>query len=185
MAFAMVNFSDLQLVENYLAGDEEFLKLLIERYTNSIFAFVCRYVKDEDIAEDVVQDVFIKMWKHLDSFDRTKNFKVWLYSIAKNTALDFLKKRRLLSFSAISEDEVFDVKDLSPLPNEILRKADEGKILKAALEKLPSLYREILLLYYKDDFNFREIAEVTRKPINTVKSIHFRAMKMLKKLLSK
>lgn len=181
----MNDFSDLQLVEKYLAGDEEALRFLIERYTNKIFTFVCRYVKDEDIAEDVVQDVFIKMWKNLESFDQEKNFKVWLYSIAKNTALDFLKKKKLVSFSTMAEDEIFDVKDLNPLPNEVLRQADESKILMAALKKLPSLYREILLLYYKDEFNFREIAEVTGKPLNTVKSIHFRAMKMLKKLLKK
>ncbi|MCX6735175.1 MAG: RNA polymerase sigma factor [Candidatus Peregrinibacteria bacterium] len=181
----MNDFSDLQLVENYIAGDEEALRLLIERYTNVIFAFVSRYVKDDDVAADVVQDVFIKMWKNLESFDRGKNFRVWLYSIAKNTALDFLKKRKLLNFSAISEDEVFDVEDVSPLPNEILKKADEGAILNEALKQLPSLYREILLLYYKDDFNFREISEVTGKPLNTVKSIHLRAMKMLRKILKK
>jgi len=181
----MSGIQDLQLVDDYLAGDDESLRVLIERYTNLIFAFVSRYVRDEDSVEDVVQEVFIKMWKNLGNFDRTKSFKVWLYVIAKNTALDFLKKKRIINFSTVDDEKIFEIEDVRPLPDEILHSTNEAHILKTALKKLPANYSEILLFYYRDGFNFREISELIGKPLNTVKSLHFRALKMLKKLLSK
>jgi len=174
--------SDSQLVVDYLKGDEKSLEVLIKRYLKPIFSFVFRFTGNIHDAEDITQEVFVKVWWNLKKFDRQKSFKTWVFSIAKNTAIDFLKKRRTQVFS---ETEIETVVDPTPLPQELLEKAEAGELLKSALNKLELKYRMVLLLYYNDHFNFREIAEILDEPLNTIKSRHRRALLMLRKLLEK
>ena len=130
----MRNFSDEELVAEYLRGDNDALRLLIERYLKSIYGFVFRYVNNPENAEDIVQDVFIKTWKNLKKFNRKKNFKTWLFTIAKNTALDALKKKKPIVFSALEEDEndggfSETLIDPAPLPHEIFEMKELSEIL--------------------------------------------------------
>jgi len=93
----MIETNDSQLVQKYLSGDEESLKLLIRNYLKPVFSFVYHFVNNPAEAEDIAQDVFVKMWKNLKKFDQQKKFKTWLFAIAKNTALDYLKKKKFLA----------------------------------------------------------------------------------------
>jgi len=178
---------DKELVKKYLEfDDEEALQILIKRYLQPIYNFVHSSIRDPEQAEDITQDVFIKAWAHLKSFDDSKNFKVWIYTIAKHSVYDFLRKKKSIPFSFLEkENEVYEVVDVEPLPDKILRDADSGKKLDAALVKLPVNYRELVILYYQNGFNFREIAEILKTSVNTVKSRHLRAVGMLKKILKK
>jgi len=167
-----------------LSGDEEAFRALVEKYLHPIYNFVHFYVYDDHAAEDVTQDIFVKVWKHMKKFDANKSFKIWVYAIAKNTSFDYLKKKRMLNFSALERDEnIYDIKDILPLPPEILKLKDIGEVLSRALQRLPDKYREILILYYRNDFNFREISEFFHEPVNTVKSRHRRALALLRKVL--
>jgi RNA polymerase sigma-70 factor (ECF subfamily) len=177
----MIN-SDEQLVGDYLKGDEKSLEILIKRYLGPIYGFVFRFVGNREDAEEIAQEVFVKVWRNLKKFNRSKSFKTWIFSIAKNTAVDFLRKRRVQVFS---ETEIETVVDPAPLPQELLEKAEMVKLLEPALNKLERKYRMVLLLYYNDHFNFREIAEILDEPLNTIKSRHKRALIILKKLLLK
>ncbi|MCX6813734.1 MAG: sigma-70 family RNA polymerase sigma factor [Candidatus Azambacteria bacterium] len=106
----MKNFTDEQLVKNYFKGDEKSLEELIRRYLPLIYNFSRRYAGDPDNAADITQEVFVKVWKNLKKFNTSKNFRVWLFTIAKNTALDWLKKKNALPFSLLKEyqkDEEF------------------------------------------------------------------------------
>jgi RNA polymerase sigma-70 factor (ECF subfamily) len=174
--------SDNQLVANYLKGDEKSLEVLIRRYLGPIYGFVFRFTGNIYDAEDITQEIFVKVWRNLKKFDQQKSFKTWIFSIAKNTAIDFLRKRRTQVFS---ETEIETVVDPAPLPQELLEKAEAGKLLESVLNKLELKYRMVLLLYYNDHFNFREIAEILGEPLNTIKSRHRRALLMLRKLLEK
>ncbi|MDD5043162.1 MAG: RNA polymerase sigma factor [Patescibacteria group bacterium] len=185
----MLEISDEKLVSQYLKGDEKSLEVLIQRYLKPIYGFVYYYAGTASDAEDITQDVFVKAWKHIKKFDQRKSFKTWIFSIAKNTAIDFLKKKKALLFSELSDEadsnSILDtLVDPAPLPDEILERADIEQMLARAMDKLPAKYRAVLFLYYKDGFNFREIAAVLGEPLNTVKSRQRRALLALKKILT-
>jgi len=175
-----MSLSDEQLIVDYLKGDEKSLEILIERYLKPIYGFVYRYANNSQEAEDITQEVFVRMWRNLKRFKSGKKFSTWIFAIAKNAAIDFLRKKKFIPF----EDELIEtLADQGPLPEEILQKAQDAKILNAAVKKLPINYQAILFLYYNDHFNFREIAEILQEPLNTAKSRHRRGLILLKKEL--
>jgi len=170
----MTKKDDAQLVGQYLDGDEKSLEILIKRYLKPIFSFVYKYVGNNQEAEDITQDVFVKVWRNLKKFDKNKKFKTWIFSIAKNTSIDWLKKKRAIPMVELPEllkDERNTIKD------------DLINGFEIMIKNLSPQHREVLTLYYDNDFNFREIAENLGQPLNTVKSRHRRAILQLKKLL--
>jgi RNA polymerase sigma-70 factor (ECF subfamily) len=183
-----VNRSDQQLVSDYLSGDEKLLEVLFGRYLKPIYSFIYRYVGGGQDAEDVTQEAFVKAWRNLKKFDQKKSFKTWIFSIAKNAAIDFLKKKKAIPFSEFENEEGENIitetlSDPSPLPHELLEKAGIAEMLNATMEKLSPKYRMVLFLRYNDHFTFREIAEIFGESVNTVKSRHQRALVKLREIL--
>ncbi len=187
---------DTEFVADYLAGDEESFRVLVRAYLKPIYSFVYRYVGSAQDAEDVTQEVFVKVWKNLDSFDQQRSFKTWIFTIAKNASIDFLKKSRSASggkktvpFSQFENNAgenslTSTLTDSTPLPDELMERASVAQILSSAMEKLSPQYRMVLFLRYNDHFTFREIAQSLEEPLHTVKSRHRRALIILKKLLA-
>lgn len=231
----MQNHSDIQLIADYLAGDKKSLEVLVGRYLKPLYSFTYRYAGNAQDAEDITQETFVKVWRHLNpvrsplrscpvkgtfsngvnigrrlwrltsngvkrpalsriysgaGFNPKKgSFKTWVFAIAKNTAIDFLKKKKMIPFSEFENKEGENVitetlADSSPLPQELLERAEVAQMLSSAMDKLFPKYRMVLFLRYNDHFNFREIAESLGESLDTVKSRHRRALVMLKKLLS-
>lgn len=185
----MLDHTDEQLIANYLSGDEQSLELLVKHFLKPIYGFVYRYIGSVQEAEDATQDVFIKVWRNFKKFDRQKSFKTWIFSIAKNTAIDYLKKKKNVPFSFLLNDGennlTLTLADPAPLSSELFDRQNLRDTLAKAMDKLALPYRMVLFLRYNDHFNFREIAESLDEPLNTVKSRHRRAMIMLKNLLDK
>ncbi|MFA6999588.1 MAG: sigma-70 family RNA polymerase sigma factor [Candidatus Paceibacterota bacterium] len=173
---------DQILIQKYLNGDEDSLRMLIDKYTSSIYNFISRFIKDAQ-RDDIVQEIFIKVWKKLESFDAEKSqFKTWLFVIARNTITDYLRKRKIILFSSLDkEEENFgeNIEDEIILPDEALQKLQDKELLDKVLNELKEEYRAVLLLHYQEDMSFKEIGEVLGKPMNTVKSYHQRALKVL------
>ncbi len=185
----MSEFSDSQLVSQYLKGDKKALEVLIARYLKPVYGFIYTLTGETSEAEDLTQEVFIKMWKHLKSFKPDHNFKTWLFTIAKNTAIDYLRKKKAIPFSQFENEEgenllMETLADNSPLPDKIFEQADLANLLNTAIDKLPARYKQILFLYFNEHFTFQEIAEIMNESINTVKSRQRRALISLKKLLT-
>lgn len=184
----MKTCTDEQLVTNYLKGDEKALEILIKRYLKPVYSFVYRCIGDTQEVEDITQQVFLKVWRNLKKFKQEYKVKTWIFAIAKNTCLDWQKKKRTVPFSVLdNEEEGFSfaetIKDPAPLPNELLEKQDIITTLNKALESLSPKYRMVLLLRYNEHFTFREIAELLGESINTIKSRHRRGIALLKKFL--
>jgi RNA polymerase sigma-70 factor (ECF subfamily) len=181
--------TDWELVEAFLAGNEDSFAVLVERHISMTYKFTYRYLGNADDTNDVVQEVFIKAWKYLKRFDVDRNFKTWLLTIAKNTALDFIKKKKPLLFSKIEEGDGDLDAFLAPylesadLPDEMLSKKDTREHLESVLNELAPSYRTVLTLRYNEHLKFREIAEVLQEPIDTVKSKHRRGLILLRKAL--
>ncbi|MDP2967508.1 MAG: sigma-70 family RNA polymerase sigma factor [bacterium] len=165
----MANDGDKILIEKYFQGDEKSLEILIQNYLKPVYSFVYRYIGNAGDAEDITQEAFVKAWRHLKRFDRNKSFKTWIFSIAKNTSLDFLKKSRsalggkkTIPFSELENEErentfAETLIDPSPLPQEILERQDVSQVLNRLMEKLSPNYRMVLFLRYNDHFTPLEV----------------------------
>ncbi len=181
---------DLGLITYSLRGDDAAFRRLLERHLSSVHAFVFQIVRDRVMADDIVQETFIKVWTHLARFDKTRSFKTWLFIIAKRTAFDFCKKNnRTVPFSSFADEEgktgFEEMDDESMLPDELLERKDIAVSVDRALGSLPESSRSILILAYKEDFSLREIADILGESYNTVKSRHNRAIKRLKEAVLK
>ena len=183
----MDNFSDEELVKQYLEGNKKALEFLIGKYLNPVYTFIYRYFNNQSEAEDAVQEAFLKVWKNIRKFNTDKSFKTWLFTIAKNTALDLLKKKKNLNFSDFDdEDEVNKLEekitDTNPLPIEKLKAAESKKQIQELLQKLPIKYCSLLTLYFNNDFSLQQISEILGEPLNTIKSRYQRAIKLLQQM---
>jgi len=185
----MQDYSDKKLICDYLAGDEKSFEVLVKRYLRPIYSFIYRYVGSAQDAEDIAQDVFVRIWRHIKKFDQKRSFKTWVFSIAKNACIDFLRKKKTIPFSRFEKENgenalLETLADSSPLPDELLERKGIGEIFKKAMESLSPKYRMVVFLRYNDHFTFREIAEIFGEPLHTIKSRHRRALILLKKLLA-
>ena len=185
----MPEINDEQLVKKYLKGDEKSLEILIQQYLKPVYNFVYYYVNSASDAEDITQEVFVRMWKNLKRFDQQKKFKTWLFSIAKNASIDFLRRKKTLPFSNFDDEKGDNIlmdtlKDSSPLPDEILEQKNETQSLSSAIKKLSPKYRLVLDKHYNNDLTFREIAQSLNEPLHTIKSRYRRALIYLKKIFT-
>ena len=186
----MTRKNDQQLISQYLAGDEQSLEVLIRLYLKPVHGFAYTFVGNTQDAEEIAQETFMKMWRNLKKFDREKNFKTWLFSIAKSAAIDFLRKRKAIPFSAFENAEgenaiLETLADTSPSPSELYEQKSLGEILATAVKKLSPKYFKVISLHANDQLTFREISEETREPLHTVKSRYRRALITLKDILLK
>jgi len=183
--------TDEQLVVEYNKGDEKSLELLIQRYLTRVYQFAYKYLQNQDEAEDMAQEVFVKVWKNVKKFKADFKFKTWIYTITKNACLDFLKKKnRPVVFSDLDNEEnnwgfVDSLADTRPSALEVIKSQEGVKALNFAVEELAPVYRSTVNLRYNEDLKFREIAEVLNESIDTIKTRHRRAIKSLKSIFEK
>lgn len=159
--------TDEELAGEYLKGDERTLEILIQRYLKIIYNFAYKNVGDWAAAEDIAQETFVRAWKNLNKFDQKKKFRTWLFAIAKNASIDYLRKRKTLP-----------INDNIPAGNfldSIADKLDANFIMGKLLPEQQELVR------LKQDFSFKEISQKLNKPLNTVKSAYRRIILKFKK----
>jgi RNA polymerase sigma-70 factor (ECF subfamily) len=182
--------SDEALVRAFLSGDLSAYEELVRRYSRPIFNFVYRMLGKREDADDIAQDVFVQVYRALPTARTDLPFKPWLYVIARNKCLDFLKRKRPLLFSDIDGDDdtgagISDrVQDTEPLPEELAERADLQRVLQEALTDLPPKYRQVVAMRYAADLSFAEISDSLGLPENTVKTHFHRAKALLRTRLT-
>lgn len=186
----MEELKDRDLIEQYFKGDKKALEILISRYLNQVYGFTFYLTKNAADADDITQETFVKIWKNLKKYDPTKNFKTWILTIAKNTALDFFKKKKMLTFSDFINNNddaslLETIPDPEPLPDEIFLKKDLAIELNKIIEQLPKTDQLIIKLHHQQELTFQEIAEIIGQPLNTVKSRYRRALIKLREMITK
>lgn len=182
-----MKISDEQLISDYLEGDDAALTVLVDRYLSDLCTFTYSLTKDHQLAEDVAQEAFVKAWKNMRSFIPGNSFRGWLFSIARNTAIDLLRKKRDIAFSAFEteagENVILDtLADTKPLPDELLARAEDTRYLEKLLEELNPVYREVLTLRHTSNMTFEEIGQIVGRPLHTVKSQYRRAITALQRV---
>lgn len=183
------NFTDEQLIVQYLAGNEQAFPALIKRYLSFVYGLSREYCGDPDKAADIAQEVFIKVWRNIKKFNPAKDFRPWLFVIAKNTAADWLKKKGEYPFSSLGTDEgenlLENIADSRPSPSAAADDKILTKKVNNYLAELSVQHRLVITKHIDEDLTFREISKALKKPINTVKSHYRRALQILKENLQK
>lgn len=184
-----MNKTDQELITGYLSGDDDALSFLVHRHARSLYNFAFRIAQNEADAEDIAQEAFFKAWKNLEKFRTGENFTAWIFQIARNTAYDLLRKRRSVALSRFENSEgdnalLDTLQDEEETSFETLVRTENETLIQNALQKLPPLYREVLILRYYNEFTFDEIGRVLSKPLDTVKSQHRRALIILRRSIN-
>ncbi|MBI2404801.1 RNA polymerase sigma factor [Candidatus Gottesmanbacteria bacterium] len=171
--------TDEELVSEIQKGDVLAFEILVKRYQRRLFSFVLHVLYHVHAAEEVVQDTLFAAYKTIDRVDTTKKFSSYLFAIAKNTAISYLRRRKqTISFASI-EEQAHEEETLY----DSLIEAEKQDHVKEAISQLEDKYRSVITLYYFDDLSYQEISKKRKLPVNTVRTHLFRAKKELKALL--
>ena len=177
--------AEQRVIEAVLDGDIDRFEDLVRRYQKPIINFIFRMVGNYEDAAELSQDVFIKSYSSLASYDPSYRFSTWLFRIATNRAIDFLRKKRVPVVSMEGPDEEYTPQypadDASPL-DELEDDRVRG-LLADAIQQLPSDYREVIVLYHVNEVSYEQIATITGLPLGTVKNRIFRARQMMRRIL--
>jgi RNA polymerase sigma-70 factor (ECF subfamily) len=169
---------DTALVNAYLGGESRSFDVLVERYQTRLLNFVYRIVGDRERAEDLVQEVFVRVYRHLGRFDRSKKFSTWIYTIASNLAKNELRNRSrnpLVLFTSMTkgwedEERPLEFEDPSSRPDDLFRKRHVREMVESSVAQLPTHHREVFVLREIEGRSYEEIAEITHCNLGTVKS---------------
>jgi RNA polymerase sigma-70 factor (ECF subfamily) len=160
--------TDEELVQEIQAGAAEAFGVLVERYEGKMKRYAHRFLFGYDDAEDLVQEVFVKAYINIQSFDAERKFSSWLYRIAHNEFINAIKKKKREPLPFFDPDNLFPHPLAPEQADSELNRKEVAQMLETCLDKLNVKYREILVLYYFEDMDYREIAEVLKIPVATV-----------------
>jgi len=151
---------------------DEAIALLLPAFRRKVFGLAYSLLRDREAAEDVTQEVFIKVWRALPRYDGRASMSTWIYAIARNTSLSALRARR--PQSSLSEPEVMEtVEAIDAVPPADVA-ADRAAILRL-VDQLPTKQRQVIMLFYMEDQSYEEVATMLAMPVGTVKTLLHRA----------
>lgn len=192
-ALDLANLPDADVVALALEGREAAHRELIRRYERPVFSLVFRMVRDRELAEDLTQDSFIKVLSHLDRYRSEFKFSSWLFKIANNVAIDWLRRKKIDTVSldgsphaataAEIEATTFDVAARQETALEEMEARELGTAIERAIAKLRPEYRSCIMLRHVEGRSYEEIAATLDLPLGTVKTYIHRARHELRKAL--
>jgi len=180
---------DYLLVEKAKLNDQKAFARIAQKYNRPLYFHVSRLVRNQDIVDDLIQEIFLKAFDNIHSFDKNYAFSTWLFRIATNHSIDYLRKKKL---QTLSIDEPYKTKDgeISIEIPDNHSEADENiireqrvKIILEAIDSLPERYEQIIRLRHMEEKSYQEISEILDLPLGTVKAHIFRARELLNKYL--
>ncbi len=186
---ALSRAEDRDLIRLALEGDQDAYTRIMKKYRNSIYHLIVRMVGYSHEAEDLTQEAFIKAFNSLATFNDEFAFSTWLYKIATNNCIDYLRKKKLKTFSidkpvqALEGEQTYEIADESYVPDRRLLQHQQSMTIQEAIERLPEKYRRVIMMRHQEEKSYEEIAEELDLPLGTVKAHIFRAREMLYKQL--
>ncbi len=185
---ALKDFRLIDLAVNQ--NDEQAYAMLLESYNRPVYHMVLKMVRNVDDAEDLTMEAFAKAFKNLHKFKKDYTFSTWLFRIATNNAIDFIRKKKLdttsLSSSYTDDNGTnvgIDVPDKELNPQEMAIKAQKIELIQLFVTKLPAKYQRLVRLRYFDELSYDEIAKELGSPLGTVKAQLHRARELLSDLV--
>ncbi len=175
-------FAVRQILEN---GDHSYFTFIQNKYYKIIASLIRRMIKDEDDVEDLTQETFIKAYSALSTYRSEYAFSSWIYRIASNNCIDFLRKKRFPTISidkpieSAEDDIYFEIEDKTTIPDLNIMSEEKRQIIEDSINSLPENYREIIKLRHEEELDYSEISAKLGLPLGTVKAHLFRARKIL------
>lgn len=177
--------SDDELVQSFLKGEESAFNELYRAYEKPLYSFILRYTGNRNAAEDLVQQVWMKVIKALPKYDERSKFGSWLFSIAHHCCIDAVRKKNPKQIEAFDNTPVLDkLPGEKPNPEEELIQFEERGLLEKAIQMLPKEQKEVLLMRIYSDLPFKEISAVLNAPLNTILGRMHYAMKNLRQTIT-
>lgn len=178
---------DFRLIDQAVKeGDEQAFAMLMERYKRPVYHMILKMVRNVDDAEDLTIEAFAKAFKNLHRFKKDYTFSTWLFRIATNNAIDFIRKKRLETMSLDTsftddngESVQIDVEDKNLNPQEETIKSQKIELIQMFVTKLPAKYQRLVRLRYFQEFSYEEIATELDAPLGTVKAQLHRARELM------
>ena len=182
------HFDEQELVARAQNGDTEAFNPLVYKYQQKIYNLIYRKVRDPETAKDLCQEVFLKAWQALPNFKGQSLFYSWLYQIAVNRSIDFLRKQNrqnVLGFEELPQnaDDTLRMTEMQPSPCVFLERKELEYIIRKATEQLPLSQRNAFYLRHSEELPIKEIASRLGKSENTVKTYLYHARRKLRRLL--
>ena len=169
--------SDFELVQMAVDGDELAFEEILERYKNLVYSVVFRMVADSEDANDIAQEVFIKVYKNLDRYSPEFKFSTWVIRIATNTVIDF-RRRKKQEFVSIDEMET-ELPDIVTPENKYVEKETKSELMNA-INSMPDMYKTPIVLYHLEGLSYQEISSILGVSMSKIKNRIFRGRKILK-----
>jgi len=161
-------------------GDRDAFEQIVNEFGKMVINLSYRFIGNKEDAEDVAQDVFVKVWKNASSFKETSTLKTWIYRITVNESLNFLRRRKVNSFVDLFESIILS----EPGPDDAIQVKEESNLVRKAIHALPKNQRIAITLRSYKNMGYDEIADIMNTSKSSVESLLFRARKSLKKKLT-
>lgn len=173
--------TDCELVEECLSGNKDAFSELVTRYKRLIYSVAYKFTRDSDEVNDLAQEAFIKIYKSLSKYDSKYRFSTWSVKVATNICLDHVRRKRIKS---VSLDEIENITGGNNSPEEYCLRREKSRELRDAIDGLPEIYREPIVMYHQKGMSYKEIAEALGKPMSIIKNRIFRARNALRESIS-
>ncbi|PLX35160.1 MAG: RNA polymerase subunit sigma [Hyphomicrobiales bacterium] len=171
---------DHLLINRIAAGDQAAIRTLFARYHLRLFRFILRFVKNEAVAEELANEVFLDIWRHAAKYEGRSSASTWLLAIARNRSLSYLRKRREDSMDDKTAERMVDGADT---PEVTAQKTNKGALMRQCMQQLSPEHGEIIDLVYYHEKSINEVSEIVGIPVGTVKTRMFHARRKLSALL--
>ncbi|WP_289031869.1 sigma-70 family RNA polymerase sigma factor [uncultured Algoriphagus sp.] len=190
--FSKKALEDFDLIDQAVEEkDQQAYAALMKRYKKAVYFMILKMIRDADDAEDLTMEAFAKAFKNLHRFKKDYTFSTWLFRIATNNAIDFIRKKKLKTMSlntTMSDDSgnsvTIDVEDDDNNPQDEFIKSQRSEMVRIFVDKLPAKYRKLVQLRYFDELSYEEIAQELEKPLGTVKAQLHRSRELLYEIAS-
>lgn len=173
----MIDKKDDELIKRFVGGEERAFNEIVGIYQKRLYYGIRRYIKQHDDADEVLQNVFIKIYKGLKNFKGDSSLFTWMFRIAINESFTFLKIKKVREF--VSIDDAIEVEDKSDAPNEVLEKNEMRIKLENVIEKLPEKQKKVFMMRYYDELSFNEISAILNTSVGGLKANYFHAIKKI------
>ncbi|SMO89288.1 RNA polymerase sigma factor [Gracilimonas mengyeensis] len=183
------SLEDDKFVAEALSGNEASYKKLVDKYQKPLYFHIRKMIKEVELVEDLVQEVFMKAFHNLSTYSNEYAFSTWLYRIATNHTIDYLRKKKLKTLSINDPYKTKDGEMEIQLPDETystdepVMKKQRKQIVQDAIQNLPEKYKAVIEMRHMEEKTYQEIADILDLPLGTVKAHIFRARELLYKAL--
>lgn len=176
----MDNLTDEQLIDRVRQGHSDAYRVLVERHKSYIYTLVYRMVGHKETAEDLTQDVFVKLFRSLSHFRGEAKFTTWLYRMTTNLVTDYRRSQKRKPYEALLDKMKGWFSDSKEQPEERALLKDEQEQMQGLLSEIPDKYRLIMYLYHYKQMSYQEMSEATGLPVKTLETRLYRGKAMLK-----